>query len=103
MSYRRRDFIYGGDSRTAYGSCSAPPSPLSSLRSTNDIMAIELIPLPLPASADPSKFQHFGREVRGVDPANFTEEEFKEIEEALYKVLTLQSDWDHKLKPLAVA
>ncbi|KAI4521733.1 Clavaminate synthase-like protein [Schizophyllum commune Loenen D] len=48
-------------------------------------MAIELIPLPLPASADPSKFQHFGREVRGVDPANFTEEEFKEIEEALYK------------------
>ena len=27
----------------------------------------------------------------------------KEIEEALYKVLTLQSDWDRKLKPLAVA
>ena len=66
-------------------------------------MAIELIPLPLPASADPSKFQSFGREVRGVDPANFTEEEFKEIEEALYKVLTLQKGWDRKLKPLAVA
>ncbi|KAL1741280.1 hypothetical protein HDZ31DRAFT_45769 [Schizophyllum fasciatum] len=48
-------------------------------------MAIELVPLPLPPSADPSKFQHFGREVRGVDPANFTEEEFKEIEDALYK------------------
>ena len=49
-------------------------------------MAIELTPLPLPASADPSKFAEFGREVKGVDPANFTPEQFKEIEEALYKV-----------------
>ncbi|KJA19244.1 hypothetical protein HYPSUDRAFT_144093 [Hypholoma sublateritium FD-334 SS-4] len=48
-------------------------------------MAIELTPLPLPASADPSKFADFGREVKGVDPANFTPEQFKEIEEALYK------------------
>jgi hypothetical protein len=49
-------------------------------------MAIELIPLPLPASADASKFADFGREVKGVNPAEFTPEQFKEIEEALYKV-----------------
>ncbi len=43
-------------------------------------MAIELTLLPLPASADPSKFAEFGREVKGVDPANFTPEQFKDIE-----------------------
>jgi len=54
-------------------------------------MAIELTPLPLPASADASKLADFGREVKGVDPANLTPELFKEIEEALYKV-RLRSD-----------
>jgi len=49
-------------------------------------MAIELVPLPLPASADPSQFENFGREVRGVDAGNLTEEDLKQIEEALYKV-----------------
>lgn len=49
-------------------------------------MAIELVPLPLPPSADPSAFIDFGREVRGIDPGNFTPEEFKELEKALYKV-----------------
>lgn len=49
-------------------------------------MAIELLPLPLPASADPSKFVDFGREVKGVNPGTFTPEEFKQIQEALYKV-----------------
>ncbi|KAF9478069.1 alpha-ketoglutarate dependent xanthine dioxygenase [Pholiota conissans] len=48
-------------------------------------MAIELVPLPLPTSADASKFADFGREVKGVNPAEFTPEQFKEIEEALYK------------------
>ncbi|KAG8904771.1 hypothetical protein FRB99_001203 [Tulasnella sp. 403] len=48
-------------------------------------MAIEIVPLPLPASADPSKFTNFGREVKGVKPGNLTPEEFKEIEELLYK------------------
>lgn len=49
-------------------------------------MAIEVAPLPLPPSADPSKFVDFGREVRGVDPGKLTPEQFKEIEELLYKV-----------------
>jgi len=49
-------------------------------------MAIELLPLPFPASADPSKFAHFGREVQGVDPGTMKPEEFKEIQDALYQV-----------------
>ena len=49
-------------------------------------MAIEVHPLPLPSSADPSKFKDFGREVRGVHPGRLTDEEFKEIEQLLYKV-----------------
>ena len=49
-------------------------------------MTIELLPLPLPATADASKFVDFGREVRGVDPGNLTSEEFAAIHEALYKV-----------------
>ncbi|KAK0479648.1 taurine catabolism dioxygenase [Armillaria novae-zelandiae] len=48
-------------------------------------MAIEFVPLPLPATADPSKFTTFGRQVKGVDPGNFTSEQFQEIREALYK------------------
>jgi hypothetical protein len=49
-------------------------------------MAIEAVPLPLPSTADPSKFKDFGREVRGVHPGRLTDEEFKEIEQLLYKV-----------------
>jgi hypothetical protein len=49
-------------------------------------MAIELLPLPLPTSADASKLAEFGREVKGIDPAQVSPEEFKEIEQALYKV-----------------
>ena len=49
-------------------------------------MAIELLPLPLPASADASKLAEFGREVKGINPAQVSPEEFKEIEQALYKV-----------------
>lgn len=51
-------------------------------------MAIELVPLPLPPSADPSKFVEFGREVKGVDPATLDpgSERFTEIHDALYKV-----------------
>lgn len=50
-------------------------------------MAIETLPLSLPASADPSKFADFGKEVKGLSPANFTPDEFKELEQLLYKVL----------------
>lgn len=49
-------------------------------------MAVEVAPLPLPPSADPSKFANFGREVKNVDPGNLTDEQFKEVEELLYKV-----------------
>jgi alpha-ketoglutarate-dependent taurine dioxygenase len=48
-------------------------------------MAIELSPLPLPASADPSKLANFGREVRGVTPGALSPEDFQQIRDALYK------------------
>ena len=48
-------------------------------------MAIEF--LPLPATADASRFFHFGRVVEGIDPGSLTEPKvFAEIREALYKV-----------------
>lgn len=50
------------------------------------LMAIELAPLPLPASADASKFANFGREVIGLNPGKLTPEQLKEVQEALYKV-----------------
>jgi hypothetical protein len=49
-------------------------------------MTIDLLPFPLSATADTSKFIDFGREVRGVHPGKLTPEEFSEIREALYKV-----------------
>lgn len=49
-------------------------------------MAIELTPLPLPASADASKFANFGREVVGLHPGKLTPEQLKEVQDALYKV-----------------
>ena len=54
-------------------------------------MTIELTPLVLPASADPSKFANFGREVKGVNPGTLTPEQFQEIQEALYKVCRYHS------------
>ncbi|KAF7978014.1 hypothetical protein HWV62_1879 [Athelia sp. TMB] len=48
-------------------------------------MAIELVPLPLPASADASKFADFGREVRNVHPGKLTPEQFAEVQDALYR------------------
>ncbi|KAG6815182.1 hypothetical protein H0H93_010646, partial [Arthromyces matolae] len=48
-------------------------------------MTIQLIPLPLPPSADASSFIDFGREVQGVAPGNLTPEQFSEVKEALYK------------------
>ncbi|KAG8936207.1 hypothetical protein FRC02_003907 [Tulasnella sp. 418] len=48
-------------------------------------MAIEVASLPLPPSADPSKFQDFGREVKNVDPGNLSGDEFAQIHDLLYK------------------
>ncbi|KAI9573048.1 hypothetical protein HD554DRAFT_2013704 [Boletus coccyginus] len=48
-------------------------------------MTIELTPLPLPASADPSYFVDFGREVKGINPGDLTQAQFAEIHDALYK------------------
>jgi len=48
-------------------------------------MAIELAPLPLPPSADASKFMDFGKEVKGVDPGNLSQEQLEEIKLLLYK------------------
>lgn len=47
---------------------------------------VEFLSLPLPPSADASKFENFGKEVKGIDLGNLTPETFKTIEEALYKV-----------------
>ncbi|KAL0952016.1 hypothetical protein HGRIS_008665 [Hohenbuehelia grisea] len=52
-------------------------------------MAIQLVPLPLPGSADVSKLADFGREVRGIELGSLMSEEFKEIEESLYKYSAL--------------
>lgn len=51
--------------------------------------AIQFVPLSLPASADPSRFTDFGREVVGVDLAQVLlspgSAEFGIIEEGVYK------------------
>lgn len=64
------------------------PSYLVVIESLTFEMAVELVPIPLPTSADASKLANFGREVRGVNPADITSgsELFKEIETALYTV-----------------
>lgn len=50
-------------------------------------MAIEAVPLPAPPSVDSAKFSpDFGREVKGVKPGELTEEQFKEVQQLLYKV-----------------
>ena len=51
------------------------------------VMPVELVPIPLPASADPNKFTEFGRQVQGVDLSQLTPLEFEVIEQAVYKVL----------------
>ncbi|KAF8551787.1 Clavaminate synthase-like protein [Imleria badia] len=48
-------------------------------------MAIDLAPLPLPSSADPSYFVDLGREVKGVNLCELTPPQFAEIRDALYK------------------
>nr|GAT57043.1 dioxygenase [Mycena chlorophos] len=48
-------------------------------------MAISLLPLPIPPSADAAELADFGREVVGVDPGNLTPAQFVEVREALYK------------------
>ena len=50
-------------------------------------MAIEAVPLPVPASVDKTKFNpEFGREIRGVKAGELSVEEFLEIHELLHKV-----------------
>lgn len=60
-------------------------------------MAIEIAPLPLPASTDASKFANFGRQVKGVNPGALTPDQFKEIEELLYKVICYQRDYESNI------
>ncbi|TFY83803.1 hypothetical protein EWM64_g222 [Hericium alpestre] len=48
-------------------------------------MVIEVVPLPLPPSADPTKLAGFGVEVKGVKVASLTDEELGQIQELLYK------------------
>ncbi|KAJ3916126.1 Clavaminate synthase-like protein [Lentinula edodes] len=48
-------------------------------------MTIELKPVPLPNSAEPSHFINFGREVKGINPGNCTSEQLEDIKQALYQ------------------
>ncbi|KAI0036453.1 Clavaminate synthase-like protein [Vararia minispora EC-137] len=48
-------------------------------------MAIELAPLPLPSTADASKFTEFGREVKGVNPGELSPEQLEQVQMLLYK------------------
>ncbi|KAI0807755.1 Clavaminate synthase-like protein [Fomes fomentarius] len=52
-------------------------------------MAIELAPIPLPPTADAEKFKDLGREVKGVNPGELSEEQLKEIHDLLYKYSVL--------------
>ncbi|GJJ13258.1 hypothetical protein Clacol_007509 [Clathrus columnatus] len=63
-------------------------------------MTIELEPFPLPETADSKSLKDFGRVVRGLDPANLTEQEFKEVENLLYQYDALLFK-DVKLSPEA--
>lgn len=51
-------------------------------------VSVETVPLPLPPTLDASRFEWFGREIKGVDPNAIDpeSEQFKEIEQLLYKV-----------------
>jgi hypothetical protein len=51
-------------------------------------MPVQIESLPLPPSANPKYFADFGREVTGVNPAELTPEQFKEIEQLLYKAFS---------------
>lgn len=56
-------------------------------------MPVETVPLPLPPTLDASRFEWFGREVKGVDPNTIDpeSEQFREIEELLYKARTMMT------------
>ncbi|KAF9011249.1 Clavaminate synthase-like protein [Cyathus striatus] len=47
--------------------------------------AIDLIPIPLPPSANKEKLCDFGREVKGIHPGKLTQEQILKVEEALYR------------------
>ena len=49
-------------------------------------MAIEVLPIPLPPTANAAKCGQMGRVVKGVSPGTATEEQLKEIHDLLYKV-----------------
>jgi hypothetical protein len=66
-------------------SCNVPPCSYIPVSVTIE-MSIQVESLPLPPSANPASFPEFGREVKGVHPGELTPEQFKEIEELLYKV-----------------
>ncbi|KAG8877908.1 hypothetical protein FRB98_006489 [Tulasnella sp. 332] len=53
--------------------------------SSIEVMTIEVVPLPIPDSADRYQLANFGREVKGVDPGTLNPEQFREMRELLYK------------------
>lgn len=52
----------------------------------SDIMAIQVVPLPVPPTADAAALKDFGREIKGVNPGTLSPEQFKEVHDLLYKV-----------------
>lgn len=47
---------------------------------------LQFLPVSLPDSLSKDHLADFGREVVGFDPSNYSSDDFKEVEEALYKV-----------------
>ena len=64
----------------------APHSTITTAHHTSDIMAIQVVPLPVPPTADAAALKDFGREVKGVNPGALNPEQFKEVHDLLYKV-----------------
>jgi hypothetical protein len=49
-------------------------------------MTFDVVPLPLPVSVDTAQFREFGREVIGANLTRLSQQEFRDIENLLYKV-----------------
>lgn len=53
--------------------------PPPSLNPSSLMTAAAIVPLPLPASANPEYFKNFGREVQGIDLENISDDQLEEV------------------------
>ncbi|KAF9444416.1 hypothetical protein P691DRAFT_778261 [Macrolepiota fuliginosa MF-IS2] len=63
-------------------------------------MAIELALLPLSASANPSKFSNFGREVEGLHPGKLTPEQLEDHDVLLFRNVAITPEEQYALPSL---